>query len=67
MLKSNVDFHNSKLVSIPDKQKLVTPLKDISGGKTKDEKDSKREEVPSLSSSAWLSTVMVIYCNGYLL
>ena len=44
MLKADVDFHNSKLVSIPGKQKPVTPLKDISGGKTKDERDGKREE-----------------------
>jgi hypothetical protein len=46
MLKANVNFHNSKLVSIPDKQSPVTPLKDISGGKTKDEKDGKKDEVP---------------------
>ncbi|XP_028399895.1 centromere/kinetochore protein zw10 homolog [Dendronephthya gigantea] len=40
MLKSNVSFHNSKLVSIPDKNKPVSPLVDISGGN----KDGGRKE-----------------------
>ena len=45
MLKTNVSFHNSKLISLPDKQKPVSPLADLSGGKTKEEADSKEEEV----------------------
>ena len=50
MLKSNVTFHNSKLVSIPDKLKPMSPLGDISDRKNKEEQDSKREEVKNVGS-----------------
>lgn len=54
MLKSNVSFHNAKLVSIPDKNKPVSPLVDISGGNNK-EGGRKEDEVYGTSDTAGIN------------
>lgn len=45
MLKSTIGFHNSKLVSIPDKERPVSPLAHVSGVKITEEQECKIEEV----------------------